>query len=834
MSNSYLKNPSNSQKFELNNSSGNNNPNQIPSKIINQKQIINTTKSKKIIISKKYNDFQNSPQRIIYTNKIYNSRMESPIYTKVIRNSKNKIFSNEENNHSFTNINQTKNNIIYTKDDFNNNKFYQKKFQNEYSQEEKLNNYKKIISYDLLKNKNLLKYNSNYEISPKKDSKILLKSVICSPVSVHYTEIKDAELKLKKEYKEKSEKIEESEIIIKNKIINIWENANQVINDSSFSLICEKGLDKNSIIESYEKKIEELNQLLSNSQKNEFLDYIIQSFSFKLKRKSIKNQMKFKNIQQKINEFYIPKISNPKENLFLNIEEIKINPDEFKQKEHSPKSSNELEKINDIIIPGQKKERFSSDQIYGQELSILSNKKKKNILKIEKKVSNIEIYSLPKKLRLKYEKNNDFCIQNLIHQENIMEVRDKLIKQELIINKESELTILTEKNKNDTLFVGYVEKFNLEGKIIPINQIEKNKEIEILKGKKSVNCELKIEKVEDIYLYTDINELNKNLDIEIGEDIFYDEIQKPENEIIKLDEFSFIRENYFKNVLIEKAEEIELISERKSFTDFVIEKNDFFIIEKDNSFYKELEYESDNMKKYNNFFIPEKLSIIDAANFQIISIGIRELYQQKLQGFSIIKREKEANGMDISEENYQKNSENISNNYSYYNNYNIQKNRIFKRNKNYYDYDYNYYNDNNRKVNTYKSQNYKTFIAFPKGKLECIDNLNISNGNIKINIDNLSKEKNSFLSQNKNDKNEINENKSNNFIKDKHDNLNNSFSNKYNKFSYNKENQEYIMTTPTKKEDNQNKNDFKTFTEQRIYKKRIYKLEEVKANDKIN
>ena len=121
----------------------------------------------------------------------------------------------------------------------------------------------------------------------------------------------------------------------------------------------------------------------------------------------------------------------------------------------------------------------------------------------------------------------------------------------------------------------------------------------------------------------------------------------------------------------------------------MVEKNDFFIIEKDNSFYKELEYESDNIKKYSNFFIPEKLSIIDAANFQIISIGIRELYQQKLQGFSIIKREKEPNGMDISEENYQKNSENNSNNYSYYNNYNIQKNRIFKRNKNYYDYNYN-------------------------------------------------------------------------------------------------------------------------------------------------
>ena len=426
MSKFSLQNPPEYPKYEINNSSGNYYHKQIPSKILNQKQIINSTRTKKIIISKNNNDFQYSPKRIIYTNKIYNNRMESPTYTKVTQKYNNKINSQEEekaDNHSYKNIiyKKNENDIIYNKDDFNNNKFYQKKLQNEYHQKEKSNNYKKIITYDLLKNKKLLNYNSNYKISPKKDSKILLKSVICSPVSVHYTEIKDAELKLQKEYIEKTEEIEEEEeITIKNKIINIWSNTNKVIKNSSFSLISEEVSDK------YEKKIEELNEIISNLMKEKeqnqnklFFDNIIQSFNFKLKGKNIK--------KEKLNE-----------NVFLNIEEIKINPDEFKQPVHSQKSSNEFEKINDIIIPGQKKKRFSFDKIYGQELCILSNKKKKNILKInhrdsiqifEKKekfplkINSIEEiclsgdeYFLNKEIEnkieeeLKYEKNDDFCI----------------------------------------------------------------------------------------------------------------------------------------------------------------------------------------------------------------------------------------------------------------------------------------------------------------------------------------------------------------------------------------------------------------------------------------
>ncbi len=51
------------------------------------------------------------------------------------------------------------------------------------------------------------------------------------------------------------------------------------------------------MIESYEKKIEELNETITNllkekdqNKKRDFTDNIIQSFNFKLKRKSIKKK----------------------------------------------------------------------------------------------------------------------------------------------------------------------------------------------------------------------------------------------------------------------------------------------------------------------------------------------------------------------------------------------------------------------------------------------------------------------------------------------------------------------------------------------------------------
>ena len=49
------------------------------------------------------------------------------------------------------------------------------------------NKKKSKFEYDLIKDKKLFQYDYNY-ISPKKDSKILLKTVICNPINIKYTE----------------------------------------------------------------------------------------------------------------------------------------------------------------------------------------------------------------------------------------------------------------------------------------------------------------------------------------------------------------------------------------------------------------------------------------------------------------------------------------------------------------------------------------------------------------------------------------------------------------------------------------------------------------------
>ena len=129
--------------------SGSNNLNQVPENIINQNKIITTTKTKKILISKNnITNNQNSPQRIIQSNRIYNRRVVSPRSYKIIKNSPNRQYQvypteeskheNESNNESNEYMNLYKNNsngIIYEKEDFNNNNFYHNKSRYEYNHE---------------------------------------------------------------------------------------------------------------------------------------------------------------------------------------------------------------------------------------------------------------------------------------------------------------------------------------------------------------------------------------------------------------------------------------------------------------------------------------------------------------------------------------------------------------------------------------------------------------------------------------------------------------------------------------------------------------------------
>ena len=96
MSEFQVQNSPTNQKKEIINFSENNNLHQKTKKIIRQKQIINTT-TKKILISKKENNFQKSPQKIVHSNRIYNRQMVSPQYRKIIPKPQNKIiYHNEE------------------------------------------------------------------------------------------------------------------------------------------------------------------------------------------------------------------------------------------------------------------------------------------------------------------------------------------------------------------------------------------------------------------------------------------------------------------------------------------------------------------------------------------------------------------------------------------------------------------------------------------------------------------------------------------------------------------------------------------------------------------
>ena len=90
-----------------------------------------------------------------------------------------------------------------------------------------------------------------------------------------------------------------------------------------------------------------------------------------------------------------------------------------------------------------------------------------------------------------------------------------------------------------------------------------------------------------------------------------EEIQKPEYEISESENFIIFND---KN---------KIKSKRKKF-----DKEETIISK----------YEKSNFKSENNI-------IEDTVNFQIISLSIRELYQQKLQGFSIFKKEKESHIM---------------------------------------------------------------------------------------------------------------------------------------------------------------------------------------------
>lgn len=430
----------------------------------NNNEIITQARNKKILISEKTSNTIRKGSKYCFSNQ----RGPSPILYNILTHSPSSTYQifeqkeiNEENFYkNNNNIRNKKNNIIYNKKKYDNNDFYISNYHYKYNKNQKVYAKKpgaseySSLSYDTKTTKKTIKYSYN---SPEKNSKILVKSILCSPISVSYTEI-DNPL-IGNTYKEYHEEIEETEIITKRKMRKIWDHESECETACTFSCMGEKN-SKHYSIEEYEEKIRELNQTIYNLRNTTTtLEQQIEELKFNLNKKQItqnQNQLyKIKpwdNFLKKdiINSFYITGDENAKNILLIqklakfsicrpekpeniidfgtNIEilppikkpnkkiEFKIqNLDEifmqavpkFKNVKQSikgfdiihsqkdkqniknidlklkqkPKFNNLIEATNNIFIPPKKKEPFTWDTFYGQELSILAkNRKHENII----------------------------------------------------------------------------------------------------------------------------------------------------------------------------------------------------------------------------------------------------------------------------------------------------------------------------------------------------------------------------------------------------------------------------------------------------------------------
>ena len=573
------------------------------------------------------------------------------------------------------------------------------------------------------------------------------------------------------------------------------------------------------------------------NKKNKFLDNIIQTFNFEIKPKKQKLNIplskinvndiyippkpKFKNIKQNINSFNINKISKPKNKKQSNVQ-FHIKPSIVN------KIENKIEKINDIYIPKQKI-KFTFDSIYGQELCILSKKKKKifimqnitniSILKKEKAPPLFEAESIEK---IFLSQDDNFFLKRFQKNNKCNKINDifipHLIKPENIFEQNIQLYIEPTK-KNQELFIEYQDSISLN-EILDKNiiyEIQKDNEF-IIEGEDLPLYE--IEKKDDFYNYIDIKYNNDDLDIKPIDDIFYYEIPKTENEIEQLNNFSLIKEKKsFNEKEIEKIKEIEfeLLFEPK-------EENFEYYLNKNKKTKTIHEFETNN------------INIEDTANFQIIAMSIRELYQQKLQGFSIIKKEKQP--YEIQNEIF------FSITKGNYKEINTNK-KILKNNKFFSDsnYDYNYNDSNTKNINTVISKNNKTFIAYPKNEIKYINKKELFNeNNIQMNnYDDLfhsgdeSLDKNNCLFKtymnNNNKNNEINKRYKNKIILRKNNNSNNSYNSdnhKRNILSFNTMENKSIQSVPDKIKKYQYNTESKTFTDSRLIRRKIYRFEEGK------
>ena len=170
----------------------------VERKIIKNKkdEVITQAKNKKIFISEKTSNTIRKGPNYHFSHQ----RRASPILYNILTHSPSTTYQilegNEIDEENFlkkrNNINNKKDNIIYNKKKYNNNGFYISNYQYKYNKNQKIYTKKpealgyNSCSYDSKITKKRIKYSYH---SPEKNSKILVKSILCSPISVSYTEI---------------------------------------------------------------------------------------------------------------------------------------------------------------------------------------------------------------------------------------------------------------------------------------------------------------------------------------------------------------------------------------------------------------------------------------------------------------------------------------------------------------------------------------------------------------------------------------------------------------------------------------------------------------------
>ena len=709
---------SNSQK-KLIKVNGINNLPKVQRKIINQKneEVFKATKNEKIIISEENtNNIGKCSKLHNPKNNISNQRNLYPKYYKVVSPSPNIHYQiidakeindilltneidnnkkNKNNNHynihkkiGYTSNAYNNRENIYNNKDYDNNDFYESKSKYQLKQKITDNKASSILynssSYDIKRTKRRIRYNFN---SPERNSKILVKSILCSPIQVCYTKIdKPMDEQNYKEYKEEIEETEETKIIIRTKMRKIWENEEKECkNECNFSILGEENNNKNPIIEEYEERIKELNESIFNLKKTKnTIKQEIEEYKSNLNDKIFYNM--------KIQAFFISYITENKKkkdkNIFKkiswnemikeeNVDSINI----FRAKKTNPLSIQNYEKFS---IFGIKKPINVID--YGTYLEILTmDDEKSEKQKLKDKIEHTNIIELNEMQHVKLKSKPKF--NNIIETANNIFIPRK--KKELFTWDTfygQELYILSKKKKN-ILEIEYLDDLEILKTFKPENKIQFNEPIGIIPEPKAP---FEINLVEEFYIPESINKIKyppkpKNKIVSkdkirlLGKKLGNNEMQKaslieieainvePIFKIIEYDECDclFIPRKEKEENVVQLLENMEILNEKKVPIELVCESNEsvnIFALEKPKNIEQKVEsfdifrkQKAENVIDPNYFIsieaIPKKnILYIEYCDEIFIERILSDNKIQSLKGFNIMKKQKPLNQIQIRDE----------------------------------------------------------------------------------------------------------------------------------------------------------------------------------------